>query len=118
MIVRLRDARDNVIAEQTLHPNEYGTLNTSFALAEGGTLGTYHLEAQIKDDVHRQAIKVEEYHKPEYEVTVRVDRAQMVNGEAVNVTVEARTYFGAPAASVRVDLSAYRRQYEWWWYGD
>jgi uncharacterized protein YfaS (alpha-2-macroglobulin family) len=118
VIVRLRDARNNVVAEQTLHPNEYGTLNTSFALAEGGTVGAYHIEAQIKDDVHRQVIKVEEYRKPEYEVTVRVSRANLVNGEPVSVTVEARTYFGAPAANARVELATYTRMVEWWWYGD
>ncbi|HKZ82375.1 MAG TPA: MG2 domain-containing protein [Anaerolineae bacterium] len=118
VIVRLRDARNNVVSEQTLHLNEYGTLNTSFALAEGGTVGAYHVEAQIKDDVHRQAIKVEEYRKPEYEVSVRVSRANLVNGEPVSVTVEARTYFGAPAANARVELATYTRMVEWWWYGD
>ncbi len=118
VVVRLRDARNNVVAERTLHVNEYGTLHTSFDLAVGGTLGTYHVEAQIKDDVHRQAIKVEEYRKPEVEVTVRVDRADLVSGEPVSVTVEARTYFGAPAANARVELATYTRLYDWWWYGD
>ncbi len=117
VIVRLRDARDNVVSAQTLHVNEYGTLNTSFELAEGGTVGNYHVEAQIKDETHRQAIKVEEYRKPEYEVTVHVDRSNLVNGEPVGVTVEARTYFGAPAANARVDLATYARAYDWYWYG-
>ena len=84
VIVRLRDARDNVIETKTLHVNEYGTLDTSFDLAEGGTLGEYHIETQIKDDVQRQAFKVEEYRKPEFEVTLQADRSNIVNGDRVS----------------------------------
>jgi uncharacterized protein YfaS (alpha-2-macroglobulin family) len=118
VIVRLRDARDNLLAERTLHVNEYGTLDASFELAEGGTLGTYHVEVQIKDEVHRQPFKVEEYRKPEYEVIVRAERDNLVNGTPATVTVEARTYFGAPLANARVEIATYARAYEWWWYDD
>ncbi|CAG0930333.1 hypothetical protein TFLX_01664 [Thermoflexales bacterium] len=117
VIVRLRDARDNVIATKTLHVNEYGTLDTSFELAAGGTLGQYHIETQIKDDVQRQAFKVEEYRKPEFEVTLNVDRAQVLNDESVKLTIEARTYFGAPVADATVELQTLTRNQEWWWYG-
>ncbi|HEY4724132.1 MAG TPA: hypothetical protein VII92_19915, partial [Anaerolineae bacterium] len=118
VIVRLRDARDNVVAARTLHVNEYGTLNTAFDLAEGGTVGAYHIETQIKNDVQRQAFKVEEYRKPEYEVTIHADRANIVNGDPVNVTVDVRTYFGAPVANATVELATYIRSYDWWWYSD
>lgn len=117
VIVRLRDARDNVVATKTLHVNEYGTLDTSFDLAEGGTLGAYHIEAQIKDDVHRQTFKVEEYRKPEFEVIVHADRSNVVNGESISLTVEARTYFGAPLNDATIELAQLARNYDGWWYG-
>jgi uncharacterized protein YfaS (alpha-2-macroglobulin family) len=117
VIVRLRDARDNVIATKTLHVNEYGTLDTSFDLAEGGTLGEYHIETQIKDDVQRQAFKVEEYRKPEFEVTLQTDRSNIVNGDRVQLTVEAKTYFGAPLPNARLVLNRLTRTYAYWWYG-
>jgi len=118
VIVRLRDARDNVVESKTLHVNEYGTLNTSFELAEGCTLGDYHLETQIKDDVQRQVLKVEAYRKPEFEVKLQADRNNVVNEEPVSVTVDVRTYFGAPVANARVELITYARQYDGWWYGE
>jgi uncharacterized protein YfaS (alpha-2-macroglobulin family) len=118
VIVRLRDARDNVIETQTLHVNEFGTLTTSFGLAEGGTLGEYHIETQIKDDVFRQSFKVEEYRKPEYEVTVNPDRVNVIGGQPLTVTVEARTYFGAPLVGAKIDLNVLTRSYETWWYDD
>jgi uncharacterized protein YfaS (alpha-2-macroglobulin family) len=117
VIVRLRDARDNVIETKTLHVNEYGTLDTSFDLAEGGTLGEYHIETQIKDDVQRQAFKVEEYRKPEFEVTLQADRANIVNDDRVKLTVEAKTYFGAPLPNARLVLNQLTRSYAEWWYG-
>jgi hypothetical protein len=116
VIVRLRDARDNVIATQTRHVNEFGTLATAFELAEGGTLGKYTLEVQIKDDVFRQSFKVEEYRKPEYEVTVKLAKANVADGQPLTVTVEARTYFGAPLVNARIDLTALARSYDTWWY--
>lgn len=117
VIVRLRDARDNVIETKTLHANEYGTLDTSFDVAEGGTLGEYHIETQIKDDVQRQAFKVEEYRKPEFEVTLQADRSNIVNGDRVSLTVEARTYFGAPLPNAPIVLNQLSRSYEAMWYG-
>jgi uncharacterized protein YfaS (alpha-2-macroglobulin family) len=90
VVVRLRDARDNVIETKTLHVNEFGTLDTSFDLAAGGTLGEYHIETQIKADVQRQAFKVEEYRKPEFEATLQADRANIVNGDRISLTVQAK----------------------------
>ncbi|HTP07243.1 MAG TPA: MG2 domain-containing protein, partial [Anaerolineae bacterium] len=116
VIVRLRDARDNVIATKTLHVNEYGTLDTSFDLAEGGTLGEYHIETQIKDDVQRQAFKVEEYRKPEFEVTLQTDRTNIVNGDRISLTVEAKTYFGAPLPQAHLVLNQLTRTYAYYWY--
>jgi hypothetical protein len=115
--VRLRDARDNVIETKTLHVNEYGTLDTSFDLAAGGTLGEYHIETQIKDDVQRQAFEVEEYRKPEFEVTLQADRADIVNGDRVLLSVEAKTYFGAPLSKAPILLNRLTRSYNEWWYG-
>ncbi len=118
VIVRLRDARDNVIATQTLHVDEYGALDTSFDLAEGGTLGEYHIEVQIKDDVHRQAFKVEEYRKPEFEFAVHADRSNIVNGEPISLTLEAKTYFGAPLSDATVMFTPYTRNDDGWFGSD
>ena len=118
VIVRLRDARDNVVATKALHVDEYGALDTSFDLAEGGTLGEYHIEVQIKDDVHRQAFKVEEYRKPEFEVVLHADRANVVNGEAISLTLEAKTYFGAPLSDAAIEFTPYTRNMDWWSGGD
>jgi len=114
--VRLRDARDNVIGEQTLHPSAFGGVAAQFALAEGGTLGTYHVEVAIGTEVHRQPLKVEEYRKPDFFVTVTVTPTRVVQGDQVTVNVEARTTFGQPLAGAYVQLSGLLMVPPWWQY--
>jgi uncharacterized protein YfaS (alpha-2-macroglobulin family) len=112
--VRLRDARDNVLATQVLATGEFGTVHTSFTLAEGSTLGGYNVEAVVGDEVTRQALKVEEYRKPDYEVTVTADCQQVLSGEAFTVTVEAHYYFGRPLAGVTANLLMYQHVSDAW----
>lgn len=115
--VRLRDARRNLIENRTLHVDEFGTLAVSFDLAEGGTLGEYAIEVQIKDEVHTQTFQVEDYRKPDFAVSVRPDRARAVNNVPLSVTVESRTFFDAPLVGASVTLRLYVRQSQWW-YGE
>ena len=112
--VRLRDARDNVLGTQVLPLSEFGTAYTSFAIAEGGTLGTYNVEVAVGGEVTRQALKVEEYRKPDYQVTVTTDRGRYLLNETITVTVEARYYFGRPVAGVPVKLTVYKQAYDEW----
>jgi uncharacterized protein YfaS (alpha-2-macroglobulin family) len=114
VIVRLRDARDNVLSTQELSTGAFGTVDTSFNLAEGGTLGTYHVEVVVGEEVTRQALKVEEYRKPDYEVTVYTDRERCLEGEAITVTVVANYYFGQPVVGAPVSLKLYKRGGDYW----
>ena len=116
VIVRLRDARNNLIDTRTLHVDEFGALHASFDLAEGGTLGEYAIEVQIKDDVIRQPFQVEAYVKPDFTVSVQPDRTRLVNGQSLTVTIEARTMFGAPVVDAAVTLRPYVREEQWWYY--
>ncbi len=116
--VRLRDARDNLIETRTLHVDEFGALHTSFDLAEGGTLGDYAIEVQVKDDVIRQPFQVEAYVKPDFTVSVQPDQSRLVNGRPVSITIEARTPFGAPVVNAAVTLRPYTREEHWLWWSD
>ena len=112
--MRLRDARDNVLSTQILSTGAFGTVYTSFTLAEGGTLGTYHVEAMVGEEVTRQAHQVEEYRKPDYQVTVSTERSQYLQGETITVTVEASYYFGRPVVNTPVTLQLYSQIYDPW----
>ncbi|MGD2207762.1 MAG: MG2 domain-containing protein, partial [Anaerolineae bacterium] len=105
--VRLRDARDNIAASQVLTPTQFGTVYGEFHLADEPMLGTWHLETEVDSTVTRQPLKVEEYRKPEYEVTVQTPQKVYVVGEAVSVTVQAAYYFDQPVAGANAVLTVY-----------
>jgi hypothetical protein len=105
--VRLRDARDNVAATQVLTPTAFGTVHGAFWLTDEPMLGTWNLETEVEGTVTRQPLKVEEYRKPEYEVTVQTPESAYVQGETISVTVEAAYYFGQPVSGADVVLGVY-----------
>jgi protocatechuate 3,4-dioxygenase beta subunit len=106
--VRLRDARDNVAATQVLTPTAFGTVHGAFQLADEPMLGTWNLETEAAGAITRQPLKVEEYRKPEYEVTVSTPQKTYVAGKAISVTVDAAYYFGQPVAGAAVELAVYQ----------
>jgi uncharacterized protein YfaS (alpha-2-macroglobulin family) len=113
VLLRLRDARGNVLATRELLTGEFGTVHDAFYLAEGGTQGTYQLELVLEDEVTRQPLKVEEYRKPELEVAVRTEEERYVRGEPISLTVSARYYFGLAASGASITLRLYRG-YRYW----
>jgi hypothetical protein len=116
--VRLRDARDNVAATQVLTPTVFGTVHGEFQLADEPMLGTWNLETEVEGTVTRQPLKVEEYRKPEYEVTVSTPQKAYVAGEIISVTVDAAYYFGQPAGGANVELAVYPTYPDEYFYGE
>jgi uncharacterized protein YfaS (alpha-2-macroglobulin family) len=105
--VRLRDARDNVVSTQVLTTTRFGTLHGAFELADEPVLGVWNLETEVADQIARQPFKVEEYRKPEYEVTVSTPQSVYVHAEPITVTVDAVYYFGEPVDGADVLLHVY-----------
>ncbi len=113
--VRLRDARNNVVRTVTMTTNAFGTVHGQFSLAEGAMLGDYAIEVALDDDVHRQPFKVQDYRKPDYQVTVTTDAEHYVAGQPIQVRVEARYFFGEPVANAQLVVRQYTlRPYYWW----
>ncbi|MFQ6100107.1 MAG: Ig-like domain-containing protein [Anaerolineae bacterium] len=116
--VRLRDARDNVLAVRNLTPDDFGAVYTDFELAEDGTVGTYHVEVAALGETSRQSLKVEAYRKPDYEVAVTPYDDQIIAGDPLTVTVAARYFFGEPVANARVTVLPYVAYGDPWWDGE
>ena len=56
---------------------------------------------------------MEDYRKPDYEVTVTTDAAQYVRGDTIAVTVDTRYFFGEPVANAEVTLRRYELREDW-----
>lgn len=117
--VELRDPKGTVIDEKTLQADEYGGLESSWEIPEDATLGVYHL--LVRDaPPHRVSgggnFRVEEYKKPEFEVTVDAPEKAVELGEEVTARISAKYYFGSPVTQAKVKYKIERTGYTENWY--
>ncbi|MCA9995979.1 MAG: Ig-like domain-containing protein [Anaerolineales bacterium] len=117
--VTIHDARNNTVQTSTLQTNHFGTINGQFALADGAMMGTYKLAVLIDGEQHEQWFKVEEYHKPDYEVTLTADNNQQVAGQPIVLTVDAHYFLGESVPNATVTINTFRlyENYDWEYYG-
>ena len=121
----LRDARYNVVATQSLTPDQFGLVHGDFVLGDEPPLGTYRLELAVGSgdsaETFTQSFRVEEYRKPEYQVTVSATAPHAIAGDETTITVQADYFFGQPVANADVTLKIYRNTYRdnyyWWEWG-
>ncbi len=112
--IRIRDSRNNVVQTQELTTNSFGTVNGRFQIAEGASLGIYTVELSFNGTDHNQVFKVEDYRKPDYEVTVSSDAAAYVQGGQSEVTIDTAYFFGEPVTNAEVSLRRFQVQPDWY----
>ncbi len=97
----------------TLETNADGSVFGQFELPADAQLGQYVLNLQQPNGNHlaQVPISVLAFRKPEVEVTVSPEKAELQRGEATRVTAEARYFFGAPAADLRVAYEVFDERF-------
>ncbi|HID20951.1 MAG TPA: alpha-2-macroglobulin, partial [Planctomycetaceae bacterium] len=120
--VRIRDPRGKTVFEKAFQTDAYGGLDGEYSLPEDATLGRYLLMVvPEKSQLPRRVsgggtFRVEEYKKPEYEVTVEAPQTPVQLGEEITATIRAKYYFGAPVTHARVRYKVYRTSHSHHWY--
>ena len=109
--VRLLDARGNTIEHTDLVTNRFGSVNGAFHISEGAMLGHYQIETEVDGITASQTFQVEDYRKPDYQVTVTSlqpeKQNKFVRGEEMKVKIKAAYYFGEPLANTKLDVNFY-----------
>ena len=108
--LRLRDANHEVVSEQTLSTDDFGTCAADFTLPRQGLTGGFSVEA----DGHYRYIKVEEYKRPTFEVEIPTVKEDYADGDTLQVKGVARTYSGVPVQGAKVQYRVERRRAFWW----
>ncbi len=105
--------------EEDLTLDEFGAFDGQFTLPAGAELGTYRIYLDTPDyiDYSSREFQVAEYRTPEFQVTVTPAQDEALRGETVDVVVEARYYFGAPAGNLPVSWTVYQQPYTLPWDG-
>ncbi len=99
VITRLTDANDRTAAADTLRTNEFGSASGSFVIPESGLLGRWI----VRDSFGGQtAIRVEQYKRPTFEVSLLDPAKPLQLNQAATVTGQATYLFGLPVTSGQV----------------
>jgi uncharacterized protein YfaS (alpha-2-macroglobulin family) len=117
--VRIHNPRGEKVLEKDFTTDGYGGLAGEFPLSKGIMLGVYSI--QVNDQGGNRnlgggSFRVEEYKKPEFEVTVEAPKEPVSLGEKIKATVKAKYYFGAPVTRAKVKYKVLRTSYTKTWY--
>ncbi len=115
------------IFEKTLTTDEYGGANGEWEIPKDATLGSYSFVVEVKYDFppgnkrNRRfassfSFRVEEYKKPEYEVSVEAPDEPVALGDTIKAKIKAKYYFGSPVINAEVKYKVTRTSYEQHWY--
>ena len=94
------------VFEDDLPVSEFGTFSGEFTLDPEAVLGYYSIEVELvdkKESIGGVGFTVAEYQKPEFQVKVSADPADLLNGEKFKATVSADYYSGGGVGNARVD---------------
>lgn len=102
---------NKTVFKQDVPVSAHGTVSADLTLEKDAALGYYsiHLNGQVGDG----NFYVEEYKKPEYQVTVTATK-RVLQGTAVSAVIEARYFFGEPVVGAKVTYVVHTSQH-WWW---
>jgi hypothetical protein len=122
MKLKVMDADGKTVLSQDVTVSAHGTVMADLNLAADAGLGYYSVE--LRGDGERGNFEqteggngsfyVEEYKKPEYQVTVKPSVQRVLQGDSIQAVIEARYFFGEPVAGAKVKYVVHTSQHYWW----
>lgn len=112
-VVEIQNPRGEKVLEKSYKADNFGGLTGEFPLGSDAKLGSYQIFVQ---GIGGGSFRVEEYKKPEFEVTVTAPDKPIALGDKFTATVKAEYYFGAPVIDAKVKYKVMRSAYVERWY--
>jgi len=115
--IEIYNPKGEKIDAKTLKADAYGGMAEELKLAADATLGVYRLNVkQGGRHLGGGNFRVEEYKKPEFEVTVDAPKEPVMLGEKIEATITAKYYFGSPVTHAKVKYKVMRTAHTERWY--
>ncbi|MBU4122816.1 alpha-2-macroglobulin [bacterium] len=114
--VEIRDPKNEKIFSETFTSDSYGGLDGEYSLPEDAALGVYSIRLSAGGRSHSSNFRVEEYKKPEFEVSIEAPSEPVMLGEKITARIVAKYYFGAPVTEAKVKYKVLRSDYRANWY--
>jgi len=111
--LEIKDPQGTSIFKHAFTADEYGGFAGELRLADDAMLGQYTIH--LPDTTSKQSggtFRVEEYKKPEYEVTINAPSDPVLLGEIISATINARYYFGSPVTQAKVKYKITRTTHD------
>jgi len=111
--VEIQNPKGEKVLNETLTSDQFGGIAGTFKIPAGATLGQYYLQVVNHGG---GTFRVEEYKKPEFEVTVTAPKEPVQLGETITANIAARYYFGAPVVEATVKYKVLRSEHTSTWF--
>lgn len=108
--VTIHDNNYKTIYEKDHITSEFGTVHGELDIPAKASLGYYQV-TMSGTAYANTSFEVEEYKKPEYEVSVVASKSQIAQGDTLSVLAKAVYYFGEPVKEADVEYKIYQSQY-------
>jgi uncharacterized protein YfaS (alpha-2-macroglobulin family)/tetratricopeptide (TPR) repeat protein len=112
-VVEIHNPKGEKVYTETITSDNYGGIAGKFELPADATLGQYQLLVVNRGG---GTFRVEEYKKPEFEVTIEAPTEPVALGEKLSATIRAKYYFGSPVTSATVKYKVLRSEHTARWY--
>ncbi|HEY2759361.1 MAG TPA: MG2 domain-containing protein, partial [Pirellulales bacterium] len=111
--VEIKNPKQETVLSKQFTADAYGGIEGQLDLPADATLGVYQLYIV---NYGGGSFRVEEYKKPEYEVTVDAPSEPVMLGDKISATIKAKYYFGSPVVQAKVKYKVTRNSYQASWY--
>ncbi len=111
--VEIVSPRDEKVVATQLTADDYGGFDSTWEIPAEATLGVYQLRV---DQRTVGSFRIEEYKKPEFEVSIDAPQEPVALGEKITATIHANYYFGGAVTSGNVKYKVRRTAYSQDWY--
>jgi uncharacterized protein YfaS (alpha-2-macroglobulin family) len=111
--VQIYNPKGEAIIDDTFRATKFGALEVDFTLKKDAALGSWYTYIRGADGnwIGNSHFQVEEYKKPEFEVTVTPPSKPVKLGQAVSATIHGEYYFGGPVGGAEIKYKVYRNFY-------
>ena len=111
--VVIANPKGEKLLQETMTADEYGGLSSEVALDDEAALGNWNI---YLEGYGGSSFRVEEYKKPEFEVSIDAPSEPVQLGEKITATINAKYYFGAPVTKAHVKYKVLRSSHDSRWF--
>ena len=115
--VTINDPMGTEIYKKPMALDTYGGLSGELMLPADAKLGMYNISVTNNNDIGAGiGFRVEEYKKPEFEVSVEGPKDPMKLGDKIEALVKAKYYFGGAVTKAKLKIKVTRQEKAASWY--